>query len=508
MSKQSGHAGHGSNDDTRAQQRYDAIIIGAGQAGPALAGRLSDAGMKVAMIERKQFGGTCVNTGCMPTKTLVASAYAAHLARRAADYGVALQGPVGVDIARVKARADTVASNARQGVERWLRGMANCTVLEGHARFTGPHEVTVDGQRLTADRIFINSGGRAVIPDLPGIDGVPVLTNVGMRELDVLPGHLVIIGGSYIGLEFAQMYRRFGSEVTLVEKGPRLIAREDEDISDAIRVILENEGIQLRMNADDIRFAQAAEASTGFGAPVASGASEIPGGHESAQSSSNASQAQGKIAVHTQAGQPPLLATHVLVATGRRPNTDDLGLDAAGIATDAHGYIQVDDSLATNVPGVWALGDCNGRGAFTHTAYNDFEIVAANLLDGQARRVSDRIPVYALYIDPPLGRVGMTEAAVRRAGKPALVGIRPMTRVGRAVEKGETQGFMKVIVDAESRQLLGAAILGTSGDEAVHALIDTMSAGAPYTTLRDTVHIHPTVSELIPTVLGDLKPLV
>ncbi|WP_233238728.1 FAD-containing oxidoreductase [Bordetella sp. LUAb4] len=473
-------ASGGSRDSAQARH-YDAIIIGAGQAGPALAGRLSDAGMKVALIERKQFGGTCVNTGCMPTKTLVASAYAAHLARRAADYGVALQGTVGVDIARVKARADTVASNARHGVESWLRGMANCTVYEGHARFTGPHEVAVDGLRLTADRIFINSGGRAVIPDLPGIDRVPVLTNVGMRDLDVLPDHLVIIGGSYIGLEFAQMYRRFGSSVTLVEKGPRLIAREDEDISEAIRVILENEGIQLRLDADDIRFAQ---------------------------STSSTSQAQGKIAVHTHAGQPPVLATHVLVATGRRPNTDDLGLDAAGIATDAHGYIQVDDSLATNVPGVWALGDCNGRGAFTHTAYNDFEIVAANLLDGQTRRVSDRIPVYALYIDPPLGRVGMTEAAVRRGGKPALVGIRPMTRVGRAVEKGETQGFMKVIVDAESRQLLGAAILGTGGDEAVHGLIDTMSAGAPYTTLRDTVHIHPTVSELIPTVLGDLKPLV
>ncbi|OWT68189.1 MULTISPECIES: FAD-containing oxidoreductase [unclassified Achromobacter] len=475
MSKQSGHEDHGSSDNDNARARhYDAIIIGAGQAGPALAGRLSDAGMKVAMIERKQFGGTCVNTGCMPTKTLVASAYAAHLARRAADYGVALQGPVGVDIARVKARADTVASNARHGVESWLRGMANCTVYAGHARFTGPHEVAVDGQRLTADRIFINSGGRAVIPDLPGIGGVPVLTNVGMRDLDVLPRHLAIIGGSYIGLEFAQMYRRFGSDVTLVEKGQRLIAREDEDISDAIRAIIENEGIQLRLNADDIRFAEDA----------------------------------GQITVHTHAGQPPVLASHVLVATGRRPNTDDLGLEAAGIATDAHGYIQVDDSLATNVPGVWALGDCNGRGAFTHTAYNDFEIVAANLLDGQARRVSDRIPVYALYIDPPLGRVGMTEAAVRRSGKPALVGTRPMARVGRAVEKGETQGFMKVVVDAESRQLLGAAILGTGGDEAVHGLIDTMSAGAPYTTLRDTVHIHPTVSELIPTVLGDLKPLV
>ncbi|ALM81686.1 FAD-containing oxidoreductase [Bordetella sp. N] len=456
-------------------QHYEAIIIGAGQAGPALAGRLSDAGMRVALVERKHFGGTCVNTGCMPTKTLVASAYAAHLARRAADYGVALQGPVRVDIARVKARADTVALNARHGVESWLRGMANCTVYQGHARFTGPHDIMVDGQALSADRIFINSGGRAVIPDLPGIAGVPVLTNVGMRDLDVLPRHLVIIGGSYIGLEFAQMYRRFGSEVTLVEKGPRLIAREDEDISDAIRGILEAEGVQLRLNADDIRFA--------------------PGD-------------AGQIDVRTHAGQAAVQASHVLVATGRRPNTDDLGLDAAGVAIDARGYIVVDDGLATNVPGIWALGDCNGRGAFTHTAYNDFEIVAANLIDGGARRVSDRIPVYALYIDPPLGRVGLTEAAVRRSGKPALVGTRPMTRVGRAVEKGETQGFMKVLVDAQTRQLLGAAILGTGGDEAVHGLIDTMSAGAPYTTLRDTVHIHPTVSELIPTVLGDLKPLV
>ncbi|MFC4275727.1 FAD-containing oxidoreductase [Achromobacter aloeverae] len=483
--------------DKAGTQHYDAIIIGAGQAGPSLAGRLSDAGMRVAMIERKQFGGTCVNTGCMPTKTLVASAYAAHLARRAADYGVALEGPVGVDIARVKARADKVSSDARTGVENWLRGMANCTVYQGHARFTGPHDVEVDGHRLTAGRIFINSGARALVPDLPGVDRVRILTNVGMRALDVLPRHLVVIGGSYIGLEFAQMYRRFGSEVTLVERGPRLIAREDEDISEAIRGILAREGIGMRLDADAIAFAPA---------PGAQGSGSQQG-HQGAGQPLATQGSSDEIDVYTHAGQAPVRATHVLVATGRRPNTDDLGLDAAGIATDARGYIEVDDSLCTSVPGVWALGDCNGRGAFTHTAYNDYEIVAANLLDGQTRRVSDRIPVYALYIDPPLGRVGLTEAQVRRTGKPALVGVRPMTRVGRAVEKGETQGCMKVIVDAESRRLLGAAILGTGGDEAVHGLIDTMSAGEPYTTLRDTMHIHPTVSELIPTVLGDLKPL-
>jgi pyruvate/2-oxoglutarate dehydrogenase complex dihydrolipoamide dehydrogenase (E3) component len=452
---------------------FDAIIIGAGQAGPSLAGRLTDAGMTVALVERKLFGGTCVNTGCMPTKTLVASAYAAHLARRGAEYGVVLDGAVRIDMARVKARADAVSRNARTGVERWLRGMKGCTVLQGAARFESPDTLVVGDERLRAPRIYINVGGRAIVPDLPGIDRVSTLTNTSMLALDRVPEHLVVIGGSYIGLEFAQMYRRFGARVTVVEQSPRLVMREDEEVSAVIREILEGEGITVRTVAQCIRFA-----------PHPAGVA---------------------VAVDCTAGEPEIVGSHALLAVGRRPNTDDLGLDKAGVATDPRGYIRVDDQLATNVPGIWALGDCNGRGAFTHTAYNDFEIVAANLLDGKARGVSQRIPAYALFIDPPLGRVGMTETEARASGRPLLVGHRPMTRVGRAVEKDETKGFMKVVVDAQTSRILGAAILGTGGDEAIHGLLDVMSAGIPYTTLQQAVPIHPTVSELIPTMLGEMR---
>lgn len=456
-----------------APRAFDAIIIGAGQAGPSLAGRLTAAGQTVAMIERKDFGGTCVNTGCMPTKTLVASAYAAHLARRATDYGVVLSGPVAVDMKRVKERQQTVVSNARGNVETWLRGMPGISVIQGHARFEGANTVRVGDDLLTAPKIFLNVGGRANVPDMPGIGEVPYLTNVDMMRLDTLPEHLVIVGGSYIGLEFAQMFRRFGSQVTVVEMGPRLIGREDPEISDAIREILEAEGITVRLNAECIRFAR----------------------HD-----------QG-VCVHVtcEAGAPQVTGSHVLLAVGRRPNTDDLGLEAAGIETDKRGYVVVDDQLRANVPGVWAMGDCNGKGAFTHTAYNDFEIIAANLLDDDPRRVSDRITCYGLFVDPPLGRVGMTEAEARATGRPLLVGKRPMTRVGRAVEKGETQGFMKVVVDAETKAILGAAILGLTGDEAVHGMLDLMYAKAPYTVIQRAVHIHPTVSELIPTMLGELK---
>jgi pyruvate/2-oxoglutarate dehydrogenase complex dihydrolipoamide dehydrogenase (E3) component len=455
-------------------REFDAIIIGAGQAGPSLAGRLTAAGMTVAVAERKLFGGTCVNTGCTPTKTLVASAYAAHLARRAADFGVLLDGTVRVDMQRVKARADAVVANSRRGVEKWLRGMAGCTVVEGHARFEGPSRVRVGQELLTAPRIFVNVGGRAFVPDLPGVTEVPFLTNRSMLELEHLPEHLIVIGGSYVGLEFAQMYRRFGAEVTVIEKSPRLISREDEEISEAVREILIGEGINVRTGAECISLQ-----------PHARGV---------------------EIGVNCQVGEPTSVGSHVLLAVGRRPNTDDLGLEAAGVETDARGYIKVDDGLATNVHGIWALGDCNGRGAFTHTAYNDFEIIAANLLDGESRRVSDRVPGYALYVDPPLGRVGMTEREARATGRPLLVGSRPMSRVSRAVEKGETQGLMKVVVDAETRRILGAAILGTGGDEAIHGVLDIMNAGVPYDVLQHTVPIHPTVSELIPTMLGEMLP--
>ena len=453
---------------------FDAIIIGAGQAGPSLAGRLTGAGMTVALVERQLFGGTCVNTGCTPTKTLVASAYVAHLARRSAEYGVALDGGVTVDMARVKSRVDTVVGNSRAGLETWLKGMAGCTVVEGHARFEARDTIRVGDKRLTAPRIFINVGGRAVVPEMPGVAEVPYLTNTSMVALDHLPRHLLVVGGSYVGLEFAQMYRRFGADVTVVERAPHLIAREDEDVSEGIRDILAREGVTIRTGAECIALAPHPE-----GVAVSMNCTE---------------------------GEPVVIGSHVLLAVGRRPNTDDLGLDAAGVATDARGYVTVDEGLAANVPGIWAIGDCNGRGAFTHTAYNDFEIVAANLLDGAARQVSGRLPAYALYIDPPLGRVGMTDAQARATGRPLLAAKRPMTRVSRAIEKGETQGFMKVVVDAETRKVLGAAILGTGGDEAIHGLLDAMNVGAPYEALQRAVPIHPTVSELIPTLLGDLQP--
>ena len=453
-------------------QRFDAIVVGAGQAGPPLAGRLTDAGLTVAVVERKHVGGTCVNTGCIPTKTLVASAHAARTARRGAEYGVAT-GSVAVDMSKVKARKDGIMLADRTGVESWLEGMTGCTLIRGHARFEDPHTLRVDDELIAADRIFLNVGGRAVVPDIPGLADVDYMTNVGILELDSLPEHLVIVGGSYIALEFAQMYRRFGAEVTVVERGSRLASREDPDVSDAIKDILEGEGIAVQLDADDVRVAPD----------------------------------NGGVAVTPRAGAAAIVGSHLLMAVGRKPNTDDLGLDRAGVQTDKRGYIVVDDELRTNVERIWAMGDCNGRGAFTHTSYNDFEIVAANLLDDDPRRVSDRIPTYALYIDPPLGRAGQTVTQVRESGRKALVGFRPMTRVGRAVEKGETQGFMKVVVDAQTHQILGAAILGVGGDEVIHAILDLMSAKAPYDILARTMHIHPTVSELLPTLLQEMKPL-
>ena len=455
-------------------KHYDAIIIGAGQAGPSLAGRLTGAGMTVAVVERHLFGGTCVNTGCTPTKSLVASAQVANQARRAGEYGVRIDASISIDMHAVKARKDGIVTAAREGVESSLRRMERCRVIQGHARFESPQQMRIGDELISAERIFLNVGGRALVPEMPGIDNVPYLTNTSILELDALPRHLVIVGGSYVGLEFAQMYRRFGSQVTVIEKAPRLVSREDEEISSAIGGILEGEGISLRTKAECIRLMQRGQDIV--------------------------------VGVDCEVGDPQVAGSHVLLAVGRRPNTDDLLLEKAGVAVDARGYIVVDDELRTSVPGIWALGDCNGKGAFTHTAYNDFEIVAANLLDGGSRRVSDRIPCYALFIDPPLGRAGMTESDARRTGRKIRVGKRPMTRVSRAVEKGETNGLMKVLVDAESREILGAAILGVGGDEAIHGILDVISAKSPFTTLRDTMHIHPTVSELIPTVLGELTP--
>ncbi len=453
---------------------YDAIIIGTGQAGPSLAGRLAGAGMKVAIIERKLFGGTCVNTGCIPTKAMVASAYAARLAHRAAEYGIVVNA-IGTDMKAVKARKDAISGESRIGLETWLKGMQNCTVYQSHARFESPKDIRVGSELLSSDRIFINVGGRAVVPPLPGVDKTPFLTNSSMMGVDFLPKHLVIVGGSYIGLEFGQMFRRFGSEVTILEMGPHLIGREDEDISRAIEDIMGQEGINVRLNSKCIELSPHSE-----GVKVTADCAE---------------------------GPPEVIGSHVLLAVGRRPNTDDLGLEKAGVATDHRGYVVVDEQLRTNVPGIWALGDCNGRGAFTHTSYNDYEIVAANLLDGDSRRVSDRITAYNLYTDPPLGRAGLTETQARKSATNLLIGQRPMTRVGRAVEKGETNGFIKILVDSDSKQLLGAAILGTGGDEVIHCILDLMYAKAQYTVMQRAMHIHPTVAELLPTILGELKPV-
>jgi pyruvate/2-oxoglutarate dehydrogenase complex dihydrolipoamide dehydrogenase (E3) component len=456
-------------------ERFDAIVIGTGQAGPSLAVRLATAGRKTAIIERKLIGGTCVNNGCIPTKTLIASARAAYVARRSGDFGVTIDAPIRVDMAEVKKRKDSVVRHSTDGLTRWLGETSGLTMIQGHARFEGPKTIRVEDQLLEAKQIFINVGGRALVPDMPGVAEVPYLTNSTIMHVDFLPEHLVIVGGSYVGLEFAQMYRRFGSRVTVVEMGPRLIGREDEDVSAAIQAILEGEGIAFRLNAKCVAFERRSR----------------------------------DIVVNISCEEEPreIAGTHVLLAVGRVPNTDDLGLDKAGIATDARGYITVDDQLRTNVPGIWALGDVNGRGAFTHTSYNDYEIIAANLLDGESRRVSDRIGTYALFIDPPLGRAGMTEKEVRAAARKALVATMPMTRVGRARERGEMSGFMRVIVDAETKRILGASILGIDGDEIIHSLLDVMYADTPYTVIQRAMHIHPTVTELIPTLLGKLEPL-
>jgi pyruvate/2-oxoglutarate dehydrogenase complex dihydrolipoamide dehydrogenase (E3) component len=455
-------------------EKFDAIVIGTGQSGPSLAERMVREGMRVAIVERGKFGGTCVNTGCVPTKTLVASAYVAHMARRAAEYGVDV-GSIKVDMKRVKARKDEIVAKSRGGVTRWMDDLKNAKVYRGHARFEGPHSIRINSDLLEAEKIVINTGGRAFIPEMPGLETVPYFTNSTLMEADTLPEHLLIVGGSYIGLEFAQAYRRFGARVSIIEMGDRLIGREDMDVSDAVKEILEAEDIDVRLNAKCVSVANSGRVI--------------------------------EMNVDCSAGSPQLKGSHMLLAVGRRPNSDDLGLDKAGIATDAKGYINVDDQCRTSVEGIWAIGDVNGRGAFTHTSYNDFEIVAANMFDGDPRRISDRIPCYGLFIDPPLGRVGLTDREIKAKGINALVATRQMTSVGRARERGETKGFMKVTVDAASKHILGAAMLGIGGDEAVHAFLDVMAAGAPYTVIQRTMHIHPTVAEYLPTVLEDLKPL-
>ena len=456
-------------------KKYDAIVIGAGQAGPALAARLTSENLKTAIIERQQFGGTCVNTGCIPTKTLVASARAAHMARRGNDFGVNISGDIAVDMKKVKARKDGVVQQSNQGVTGWMKNMENLDVYEGHAQFESSNVIGVNGDQLQADKIFINVGARARVPEMPGLSDIEYFTNSNIMDVDFLPEHLIIIGGSYIGLEFAQMYKRFGSEVTVVEMADRLIPREDQDVSETVKEILENEGVKIQLGAECISF-------------------EKRGNYIAVKESCHDEMLES-------------VGSHVLLAVGRAANTHDLGLEKAGVNVSKFGIIEVDDELKTNIPGIWAMGECNGKGAFTHTAYNDYEIVADNLFGAKIRRVSDRILCYGLFIDPPLGRVGLTEQQVRESGKKALIGKMPMSRIGRAKERSETQGFMKVIIDAESEQILGANILGIGGDEIIHLFIDTMYANKPYHVIKNAVHIHPTVAELIPTMLQDLNSL-
>jgi pyruvate/2-oxoglutarate dehydrogenase complex dihydrolipoamide dehydrogenase (E3) component len=458
-------------------ETVDALVIGAGQAGPSLAVRCAQQGLHTVLIERGPLGGTCINNGCVPTKTWVASARAAQVARRAAEWGVVLDAPVRVDMAAVRARKDKLIAASHQSLAAWLGNTERLRVVQGPARFVAPRTVAVGDRLFSASRVFLNVGGSPLRPAMPGLDQVDALDNRSALELDRVPEHLVVVGGSYIGLEFAQIFRRFGAQVTVCEMGPRIIGREDEEVSAAVQRVLEAEGITIRTGAQCLSVAR-------------EGASGV------------------RVQTSCESGEPDVIGSHLLLAVGRTPNTADLGLDAAGIATDARGFVSVDDELrSTSAEGVWALGDCNGRGAFTHTSYNDYEIVAANLFDGEQRRVSERIPVYALFTDPPLARIGMSESQVRASGKPALIARMPMTRVGRAREAGETQGFMQVLVDASSQRILGATMLGLNADEVIHGLLDVMAAGQPYTTIRRTMHIHPTVSELVPTLLEGLKPL-
>jgi pyruvate/2-oxoglutarate dehydrogenase complex dihydrolipoamide dehydrogenase (E3) component len=454
--------------------RYDAVVIGTGQAGTPLAARAAKAGWRVAIVERHLLGGTCVNAGCIPTKALVASARAVHLAGRGDEFGFAAGAPI-VDMPAVKARMKRISGRSNSGVTRWIESLDGVDLVRGHAVFDGPNRVVVGDRVLEPDRVFINVGARPRVPDFPGIDEVDYLTSTSILDLEEVPDHLIVIGGSYIGLEFAQVYRRFGAKVTIVEKSARLVSREDPDVSAAVQEVLESAGIEVRLNAECIGFASH---PTGVATDVA-----------------------------CSDGPPQIVGSHLLLAVGRAPNTDDLGLETTDVGLDDRGMVVVDDQLRTGVEGIWALGDCNGRGAFTHTSYNDYEIVAANLFDNDPRRVTDRIDCYALYIDPPLGRVGMTEAQARESGRNVLIGTRPMKHVGRAYEMGETAGFMKFLVDADTDEILGGSIFGINGDEVIHSVLDVMYSGAPYTTISRAVHIHPTVTELVPTTLQDLRPL-
>jgi pyruvate/2-oxoglutarate dehydrogenase complex dihydrolipoamide dehydrogenase (E3) component len=455
-------------------ETVDAIVVGAGQSGPSLAVRLAKAGRRVVLIEKARLGGTCVNNGCIPTKTLIASARAAHVARDAARFGVSA-GPVSVDLAAVKARKDAVVQQSRDSLAAWIAGTDNLELVLGEARFIGPRAVSAAGRVFEAPIVAINTGGHPVRPDWPDIDPRRLLTNIEIMELATLPRRLIVVGGSYIGLEFAQMYRRFGAEVVVLEAADRIIAREDDDVSAAVQAMLEAEGVEFHCACRDI-----VGADHGSGVAVRW------------QSGGSAHVVEGDL---------------VLASVGRRPNVAALDLATAGVALDPRGFIQVDGRLRTTADGVYALGDVNGRGAFTHTSYNDFEILAANLLDGEDRDIDHRLFGYALFTDPPLARVGMSDRDARQSGRPILRAELPMARVGRARERGETTGFLRVLVDAETEQFVGVTLFGIEADEIVHQFIQAMTAGQTYHALMRAVPVHPTVSELIPTLLAALAPI-
>jgi pyruvate/2-oxoglutarate dehydrogenase complex dihydrolipoamide dehydrogenase (E3) component len=453
--------------------KFDAIIIGTGQAGKPLSYALADLGWKVALIERAELGGSCINTGCTPTKTMVASAQVAHYARDAARWGVRVSG-VEVDLPAVVARKNQVVQNARTSIQKRIDSRPNIRLVRGPARFIAPHQVQVGAEVFESQKIFINTGTRPAVPQIPGLDTVPFLTNATVMELQAVPEHLLVLGGGYIGLEFGQMFRRFGSRVTIIHNGERILPREDPDVVSALQTALEAEGIVLRMNVETKRVEN----------------------HS------------GSIALTLESGgsSERLQGSHLLVATGRKPNTEDLGLETAGVLTGSRGYIKVNGRLETNVPGIWALGDVKGGPAFTHIFYNDYQIAYANIVDGKNLSIENRYLPYALFTDPQLGRVGITESDARASGRKFKMGTFPMSSVARAIERDETAGLMKIIVDAENDRILGAAILGSEGGETVQILGAMILAGAPYTVLKGAVYIHPTLAEGFFGLMESVKP--
>ena len=454
---------------------YDAIVIGSGQGGGPMAHKLADLGWKVALVEREYLGGSCINYGCTPSKTMIASASVAHNARRAPEFGIYV-GNVTVNLAEVVARKNKVVLQWRQGQQEQVERRPTLDLYRGHGRFTGPHTIEVNGQILTGKHIFINTGTRPRIVPIPGLDEVEYLTNRNIMDLTETPEHLIILGGSYLGLEFGQMFRRFGSRVTIVERGNQIMSREDEEVAQTLQEALEGEGIIFHLGKEATRVGK-----NGRGLEV--------------------------MVSYQDGGIQTLSGSHLLLAAGQVPNSDDLGLEAAGIETDEDGYIEVNERLETSVPGVWAIGDVKGGPAFTHVSYDDHLIIYDNLIHNKNRSVKDRIIPYALYTDPELGRVGLTEKAAREAGYSLKVGQIPMARVARAIERGETAGLMKVVVNGDNDRILGAAILGTAGGELVQTLMALMMAGAPYTVFEKAMFIHPTLTEGFFALMDNVEPV-